>query len=121
MISLKHRYAANIRPHAARVSMQFLAANNVNAMPWPALSPDMAPNEHVWDELGRRLYRRQHIQNLEAAFVQEWNQLPQAFFQNLGVDAQIVLHLIEDTHTNDIHLTIMNHFYIFTNMLFNLE
>ena len=27
---------------------------NVNVLPWPALSPDMNPIEHIYDELGRR-------------------------------------------------------------------
>ena len=37
----------NARPHTARVSMNFLQAQNVNCMHWPSLSPDMAPIEHV--------------------------------------------------------------------------
>ena len=36
-----------------RITTQFLAQNNVNALPWPALSPVMNSIEHVWDELGR--------------------------------------------------------------------
>ena len=50
------------------------------------MSPDMAPIEHVWDEIGRRLYRRPQMHTiaaLEPALVQEWNNLPQAFFQTL--------------------------------------
>ena len=63
-----------------------LAANNINVLDWPAMSPDMAPIEHVWDEIGRRLYRRPQMHTiaaLEAALIQEWNSLPQAFFQTL--------------------------------------
>ena len=30
----------NARPHVARVITQFLQQNNVNVMPWPAVSPD---------------------------------------------------------------------------------
>ena len=48
----------NARAHTARVSMTFLQNNNVNVLPWPALSPDMSPIEHVWDLLGQRLRRR---------------------------------------------------------------
>ena len=37
----------NARPHVARVT-QFLQQNNVNVMPWPAVSPDLNPIEHKW-------------------------------------------------------------------------
>lgn len=83
---LQHFQQDNARPHTARFSMDYLAANNINVLDWPAMSPDMAPIEHVWDEIGRRLYRRPQMHTiaaLEAALVQEWNNLPQAFFQTL--------------------------------------
>jgi hypothetical protein len=38
--------------------MNFLQAQNVNCMHWPSLSPDMAPIEHAWDALGRRVDNR---------------------------------------------------------------
>ena len=38
----------NTRPHIARLSMNFLQANNVNTLPWLSRSPDLAPIEHVW-------------------------------------------------------------------------
>ena len=31
----------NPRPHVARICRQFLKRNNVNVLPWPAVSPDM--------------------------------------------------------------------------------
>jgi transposase len=42
----------NARPHDARICRQFLKRNNVNvlpwpALPWPAVSPDMNPIEHI--------------------------------------------------------------------------
>ena len=44
----------NARPHVARICRQFLKRNNVNVLPWPAVSPDMNPIEHIWDTLVER-------------------------------------------------------------------
>ena len=45
----------NALPHTARLTRDFLANNNVNALPFPAYSPDCNPIEHMWNVLGRRL------------------------------------------------------------------
>ena len=42
----------NARSRVARICRQFLNRNNVNVLPWPAVSPDMNPIEHIWDYLG---------------------------------------------------------------------
>jgi len=76
----------NALPHTARGSMACLTQNNINVLPWPSLSPDMAPIEHVWDEIGRRIAAGRHpttVAQLEQRLVFEWNHLPQAFFQTL--------------------------------------
>ena len=74
----------NARPHTARITTQFLAQNNVNVLPWPALSPDMNPIEHIWDELGRRA-RSNHqivtINDLQNALQLEWQRIPNALIQ----------------------------------------
>ena len=44
----------NARPHVARICRQFPNRNNVNVLPWPAVSPDMNPIEHIWNYLGRK-------------------------------------------------------------------
>ncbi len=41
----------NARPHVARICTQFLEAENIPVLAWPAYSPDMSPIEHVWDAL----------------------------------------------------------------------
>ncbi len=37
------------------VCTQFLEAENIPVLAWPAYSPDMSPIEHVWDALDRRI------------------------------------------------------------------
>ena len=74
----------NARPHVARVTRAHLAAANVNVMQWPAMSPDMNPIEHIWDELGRRIRRHnvpRNINELANALVREWNNLPNLLIQ----------------------------------------
>ena len=56
-----HDYAM---PHVASICRQFLNRNNVNVLPWPAMSPDMNPIEHIWDYLGRKVRARGNIYNL---------------------------------------------------------
>lgn len=77
----------NARPHTARISMDFLNNANIRVMPWPALSPDLAPIEHVWDELGRRVYSRPNkpttVDCLRRALTEEWNNMPQTVIQNI--------------------------------------
>ena len=55
----------NTRPHTAYASANFLAQNNVNVLSWPALSPDMNPIVHIWDELGRRARTNHQINNVQ--------------------------------------------------------
>ena len=69
----------NARPHVARKCRQFLNRNNVNVLPCPAVSPDMNPIEHICDYFGRRVRPRGNVHNLrdlENAFIQEWNKIP---------------------------------------------
>ena len=64
----------NASPHIARIGRQFLNRNNVNVLPWPAVSPD-----HIWDYLGRKVRARGNVHNLrdlENALIQEWNKIP---------------------------------------------
>ena len=70
----------NARPHRARVIDDYKNAHTIRSIPWPSLSPDLNPIEHLWNELGRRIYQREHpVQNrrqLEQAILQEWDQIP---------------------------------------------
>ena len=77
----------NAPAHRARLTTAHIQNNNVNVMDWPALSPDMAPIEHVWDELGRRVRARvpppRDVAQLRRALVQEWNNMPQQRVTNI--------------------------------------
>jgi len=77
----------NAPAHRARRTTIHLQQNDVNVMPWPALSPDMAHIEHVWDELGRRVRARvpppADVRQLRDALLEEWNNLPQQRITNI--------------------------------------
>uniref|UniRef100_A0AAZ3QA78 Tc1-like transposase DDE domain-containing protein n=1 Tax=Oncorhynchus tshawytscha TaxID=74940 RepID=A0AAZ3QA78_ONCTS len=45
----------NARPHVARICTQFLEAENVPVLPWPAFSPDMSLIELFWDALDQHV------------------------------------------------------------------
>ena len=67
------------RPRVARICRQFLNRNNVNVLPWLAVSPDINPIEHIWAYLGRKVRARENVNNLgvlENALIQEWNNIP---------------------------------------------
>jgi transposase len=56
----------NARPHRARIVQKILQQEAVQAIPWPAMSPDMNPIEHVWDFIGRKINQRNpKCQNIE--------------------------------------------------------
>lgn len=67
--------------------MHLLEQHDVDVLPWPAMSPDLSPIEHCWDELGRRVRRRRHPPNTRDQLIQalqeEWAAIPQAVIQRL--------------------------------------
>uniref|UniRef100_A0A8C7DYI5 TBC1 domain family member 22B n=1 Tax=Oncorhynchus kisutch TaxID=8019 RepID=A0A8C7DYI5_ONCKI len=96
----------NVRPHVSRICTQFLEAENVPVLPWPAHSPDMSPIEHVWDALDQR--GQQHvpvptnIQQLHTAIEEEWNSIPQPTINSRINSLQrrcVTLHEADSGHT----------------------
>jgi transposase len=49
----------NARPHRSRAVTAYLQSEAVTSVPWPAMSPDFNPIEHIWDMLGRRILARE--------------------------------------------------------------
>ena len=45
----------NAWPYVVRVVRDYLTQQNVDLLPWPAVSPDLSPIKHVWDEMEWRL------------------------------------------------------------------
>ena len=81
--------AANARLHVVRANMDFLHQNNVDLLPWPALSPDLSPIEHFWDQLDRQVRRRaqqlETLDQLRIALEDEWQRIHMASINRLIV------------------------------------
>lgn len=79
----------NARPHTARITQRALSDANIRVLPWPAMSPDLNPIEHLWDQLKRSLKANysdvNSRQDLVNALKVCWEQLPE----------QNIKHLIE--------------------------
>ncbi|GFT87854.1 transposable element Tcb1 transposase [Trichonephila clavipes] len=71
----------NARAHTARVLQDCL--RTVTILPWPALSPDLSPIEHIWYYLGQRVGHPTSLNELEARLQQTWNVMSQDIIQNL--------------------------------------
>ena len=67
--------------------MDFLNFHHIRVLPWPAMSPDLNPIEHLLDELGRRVRSRlnppETHDQLRRALVAEWTNIPIDFVRNL--------------------------------------
>jgi hypothetical protein len=71
----------NVQVQRARIVQHLLQQDAIQTIPWPSMSPDMNPIEHVWDFIGRKINQRnpkcQNIDELRTAILQEWQQFPQ--------------------------------------------
>ena len=83
----------NAPPHATRICTQFLEAENIPVLPWPAYSPDMSPIEHVWDALDGHVCTgstsacssSRDIQQLRTAIEEVWDNIPQATINSRSI------------------------------------
>uniref|UniRef100_A0A8C7UG71 Tc1-like transposase DDE domain-containing protein n=1 Tax=Oncorhynchus mykiss TaxID=8022 RepID=A0A8C7UG71_ONCMY len=77
----------NARPHVAGVCQQFLQEEGIDAMDWPARSPDLNPIEHIWDIMSRSIHQRHvaphTVQEMADALVQVWEEIPQKTIRHL--------------------------------------
>ncbi|GFV54905.1 transposable element Tcb2 transposase [Trichonephila clavipes] len=73
-----------------------LETEDIQRMSWPANSPDLNPNEHVWDILGRQIAAFSHppnsIKELKRALQEAWNLLsPQVIHHLIATEAHGML------------------------------
>ena len=77
----------NARPHVVRICTQFLEAENVLVLPWPACSPEMPHIEHVWDALDQHAQYivpvPANIHQLLTAIEEMLDNIPQATINSL--------------------------------------
>uniref|UniRef100_A0A8C7DLD9 Transposase n=1 Tax=Oncorhynchus kisutch TaxID=8019 RepID=A0A8C7DLD9_ONCKI len=78
-----HLMQDNARPHVAGVCQQFLQEEGIDAMDWPACSPDLNPIEHIWDIMSHSIHHPQTVQELADALVQVWEEIPQENIRHL--------------------------------------
>ena len=69
-----------MRDHMSPECQDFLANSNIAPLAWPPYSPDLTPIEHMWDELDRRVRKRQNppatLAQLRNVLIDEWNNIP---------------------------------------------
>ncbi|CAJ0968668.1 unnamed protein product [Ranitomeya imitator] len=67
--------------HVAGVCQQFLQDEGIEAVDWPARSPDLNLIEHIWDSMSRIIQQHhiapQTVHELVDALVQVWEKIPQ--------------------------------------------
>ena len=75
----------NAPAYRSWMTSQLLEYLDIHILPWPALSPDLNPIEHVWDILGRRMQHRdcQRLNHLFDALKEEWDNIPQEDLDHL--------------------------------------
>lgn len=69
----------NATAHVGRMSRAFLEENNVNLLVHPAMSPDLNPIEHLWDNVDRKVRAMvplpDNMQELRAAVLRAWDEV----------------------------------------------
>lgn len=77
----------NASIHVARSTWEWFLGNGVNAMDWPAVSPDLNPMENLWGILARAVYANgiqyANTQALKAAIVSAWDAIDCNVLQRL--------------------------------------
>ena len=75
------------RPYTAIVTRDFLTQNQINTLPWPSLSPDLNPIEHLWVRIDRdirsQIVQPRTLHQLAQAVTDAWNRVAQMDIRRL--------------------------------------
>lgn len=73
--------------HRSNSTKDWLEANGVETMQWPALSPDLNPIENLWGWLSRKVYsqgRQFHsVSDLKRGILNAWSEIPDELIKKL--------------------------------------
>jgi transposase len=75
----------NAPPHKAKSTMDWLATNNIIALPWPPYSPDINPIENVWGKM-KNVIRKElpaTLDELEDRCLTIWNGFDSSYSERL--------------------------------------
>ena len=63
--------------HTSKLLKEWFVEEKVNVLQWPSQSPDLNPIEHLWEELERRIRKKNMKNNTELweTIQEEWNQI----------------------------------------------
>ena len=96
----------NARPHTANITQQFFQRHDIALLNHPSNSPDLNPIEHVWDEMKRRLRRREeqprNLNELGEVLRQIWHEIPMNFIQRC-INMQQRLQAVIDQRGGNTH------------------
>lgn len=77
----------NASVHSADYTKNWLAANDVHTLDWPAKSPDLNIIENVWGLLARKVYAQgrqyQNVEDLADAVLDCWNNFDRSYIRTL--------------------------------------
>lgn len=77
----------NCPAHTAHIVQNWMGENNINLLPWPAMSSDLNPIENLWGLMTKRLernnFRPQNAEELWNGIQVCWESIPADYIQNL--------------------------------------
>lgn len=71
--------------HRANKVKEWFRSNKIRTLTWPALSPDLNPIEHVWQEIDKKLANDppHNLAQLENALTKAWNEIEVSFIEKI--------------------------------------